>query len=73
MGQKLGKYKEDIATAIAKIGDNAETVMKELRAQSNESSAEELYFHRIKINPVRRTSWKNAGKNLGEGRNQSNL
>jgi hypothetical protein len=32
--KKLGKSKEDIATAIAKVGDNAETVMKELRTQS---------------------------------------
>ena len=33
--KKLGKTREEIATAIAKVGDNAETVMKELRNQSD--------------------------------------
>ena len=32
--KKLGKSKEEIETAIAKVGDNAETVMKELSIQS---------------------------------------
>ena len=32
--KKLGKSKEEIATAIGKVGDNAETVMKELRTKS---------------------------------------
>jgi Protein of unknown function (DUF3606) len=34
--KKLGKTKEEIATAIVKVGDNAETVMKELRNRSND-------------------------------------
>lgn len=34
--KKLKKTKEEIATAIAKVGDNAETVMKELRNQSHD-------------------------------------
>ena len=34
--KKLEKTKEEIATAIAKVGDNAETVRKELRNQSND-------------------------------------
>jgi hypothetical protein len=34
--KKLGKTREEIATAIAKVGDNAETVMKELRNQSDD-------------------------------------
>ena len=33
--KKLGKTKEEIATAIAKVGDNAETVRKELRNRSD--------------------------------------
>jgi hypothetical protein len=32
--KKLGKSKEEIATAIAKVGDNAETVKKELGGSS---------------------------------------
>jgi hypothetical protein len=32
--KKLGKSKEEIAAAISKVGDNAETVMKELRTLS---------------------------------------
>jgi len=32
----LGKTKEEIATAIAKVGDHAETVMKELHYQSDD-------------------------------------
>jgi hypothetical protein len=32
--KKLGKSKEEIAAAIAKVGDNAETVKKELDASS---------------------------------------
>jgi uncharacterized protein DUF3606 len=32
--KKLGKSKEEIETAIAKVGDNAETVMKELSVKS---------------------------------------
>jgi hypothetical protein len=34
--KKLGKTREEIATAIVKVGDNAETVMKELRNQSDD-------------------------------------
>jgi hypothetical protein len=35
MGSRsLEKAKEEIATAIAKVGDNAETVMKELRVNA---------------------------------------
>jgi hypothetical protein len=34
--KKLGKTKEEIAAAIAKVGDNAETVIKELRNQSDD-------------------------------------
>jgi hypothetical protein len=34
--KKLGKTREEIATAIVKVGDNAETVMKELRNRSND-------------------------------------
>ena len=34
--KKLGKTKEEIAAAIAKVGDNAETVIKELRSQSDD-------------------------------------
>lgn len=32
--KKLGKSKEEIATTITKVGDNAETVMKELRVNA---------------------------------------
>ncbi|MGZ4973660.1 MAG: DUF3606 domain-containing protein [Limisphaerales bacterium] len=32
--KRLGKSKEEIAIAIAKVGDNAETVMKELRVNA---------------------------------------
>jgi len=32
--KKLGKSKEEIAAAISKVGDNAETVTKELRTLS---------------------------------------
>jgi hypothetical protein len=32
--KKLGKSKQEIATAISKVGDNAKTVMKELRTLS---------------------------------------
>lgn len=32
--KKLGKSKEEIATAITKVGDNAETAMKELRVNA---------------------------------------
>jgi Protein of unknown function (DUF3606) len=32
--KKLGKSKEEIAAAISKVGDNAKTVMKELRTLS---------------------------------------
>ena len=34
--KKLGKTKEEIATAIAKVGDNAETAMKELCSQPDD-------------------------------------
>jgi Protein of unknown function (DUF3606) len=34
--KNLEKTKKEIATAIAKVGDNAETVMKELRNQSDD-------------------------------------
>ena len=34
--KKLGKTKEEIAAAIAKVGDYAETVIKELRNQSDD-------------------------------------
>jgi hypothetical protein len=37
--KKLGKTKEEIATAIAKVGDNAETVMKELRVERNDKTS----------------------------------
>jgi hypothetical protein len=38
--KKLGKSKEEIAQAIEKVGDNAETVMKELgRAQKDQADA----------------------------------
>jgi hypothetical protein len=37
--KKLGKTREEIATAIAKVGDNAETVMKELRVERNDKTS----------------------------------
>jgi hypothetical protein len=36
VGQEAWKTKEEIATAIAKVGDNAETVIKELRNQPDD-------------------------------------
>ena len=38
--KRLGKSEEEIAQAIEKVGDNAETVIKELgRAQKDEAEA----------------------------------
>ena len=37
--KKLGKTREEIATAIANVGDNAETVMKELRVERNDKTS----------------------------------
>jgi hypothetical protein len=34
-GKHFGKSKESIEAAIAKVGDNAETVMKELEVNAN--------------------------------------
>jgi hypothetical protein len=42
--KKLGKSKEEIATAIAKVGDNAETVMKELRPRLAEQAERNTAF-----------------------------
>jgi hypothetical protein len=37
--QAAWKCKEEIADAIAKVGDNAETVMKELRVERNDKTS----------------------------------